>query len=271
MMNLTADIRFGSIAARTGVRLHYAEVGSPGGEPVLFLHGYTDSWYSFSPVLSLLPLAVHAFALDQRGHGDSERPQRGYTMADFAADAVAFLDALGVRRATVVGHSMGSFVAQRVAIDHPDRVERLVLIGSYTTAVNEGVLGLTEQIHALADPVPAEFVREFQLSTAYRALPESFLDRVVSESGKLPARVCHDVLAGIMAAGSRDDLHKVRAPTLILWGNRDAIFGREEQERLRDGIPAATLRIYPDTGHALHWEQPERFVQDFLEFLTSAQ
>src|SRR5262245_36939969 len=109
-MNSTASgARFGNLSLDTGVRLHYAESGSAGGEPVLFLHGYTDSWYSFAPVLPRLPASLHAFAPDQRGHGDSERPACDYAPADFAADAVAFLDAVGVREATVVGHSMGSF------------------------------------------------------------------------------------------------------------------------------------------------------------------
>src|SRR3954468_7899536 len=89
---------FGTIHLATGPRVRFAAQGDPNGEPLVFLHGYTDSWYSFSRLLAVLPQRYRAYALDQRGHGDSERPPDGYTLDDFAADVVALLDALGVDR-----------------------------------------------------------------------------------------------------------------------------------------------------------------------------
>ena len=86
-------------------------MGPAGGDAMVFLHGWPDSWFSFSRVMPLLPPRLRLFALDQRGFGDSERPERGYGIPDLADDVVAFLDAVGVERATVVGHSYGSFVA----------------------------------------------------------------------------------------------------------------------------------------------------------------
>jgi pimeloyl-ACP methyl ester carboxylesterase len=121
-------LRFATTRLATGPQVHYAEQGDPGGEPIVFVHPHADSWFSFSRVLSLLPGRCHAYALDQRGHGDSERPDCCYTIDDFAADAVAFLDGVGVGRATLVGHSASGFIARRVAETHPDRVARLVLI-----------------------------------------------------------------------------------------------------------------------------------------------
>ncbi|HEX2273583.1 MAG TPA: alpha/beta hydrolase, partial [Acidimicrobiales bacterium] len=115
----------------SGLRLEYAEYGHPDGETLVFLHGITDSWFSFSRLLPLLDATRYrAYALSQRGHGDSDRPESGYSMDDFAADVVGFMDALHVTRATLVGHSMGSVVARRVAATYPDRVDRLVLVGS---------------------------------------------------------------------------------------------------------------------------------------------
>ena len=269
MIATETAVRFGDVSLPTGVRLRYAEAGPADGEPVLLLHGYTDSGYSFSPVLPHLPPSVRAFAPDQRGHGDSGRPAGGYGMADFAADAAAFLDAVGVRRATVVGHSMGSFVAQKLALDHPERVKRLVLVGSAAAPQSEAVLGLWDEVRALADPVPPEFIREFQLSTIYRPVPGPFLDRVIAESRKLPARVWREALAGLVAADFRTDLNRVGCPTLVLWGDRETIFPRADQDRLLGAIPGAVLRVYPETGHALHWERPERFAQDLRVFLRT--
>lgn len=112
------------------VKLPYAEQGDPSGVPVLLLHGYTDSWRSFEPVLPHLPDSIRAFAITQRGHGDVDRPATGYRTRDFAGDVLAFADALGRGPVVVVGHSMGSTNAQRFAMDHPDRVLGLVLAGA---------------------------------------------------------------------------------------------------------------------------------------------
>ena len=114
MRQAEAGVRFARIRLATGPELHYAEQGDSAGEAILFLHGWPDSWFSFSRVLPLLPHRYRAFALDQRGFGDSERPASGYGIDDLASDAVAFLDAVSVQQATVVGHSLGSFIARRV-------------------------------------------------------------------------------------------------------------------------------------------------------------
>ena len=109
------SVRVKHVRLATGVELQVAESGPADGEPVLFLHGFTDSWRSYSRVLDGLPPHIRAIVPTQRGHGDSERPDCCYRVADFSDDAAALLDALGIERATIVGHSMGSFVAQRVA------------------------------------------------------------------------------------------------------------------------------------------------------------
>src|SRR3712207_5267137 len=140
MQQTIPQLRFGTTRLETGPRIHYAEQGDPDGDVLVFLHGYTDSWFSFSRLLPLLPERYRAYALSQRGHGDSERPADGYTVDNLAADVVAFLDAVGAARATVVGHSMGSIIARRVAETRPERVARLVLIGAVFTPMtaNEG-------------------------------------------------------------------------------------------------------------------------------------
>jgi pimeloyl-ACP methyl ester carboxylesterase len=192
-MHQPNDVQFATAQLATGVTLHYGERGDPTGEAIIFLHGYSDSWYSFSRVLPLLSPSYHAFALTQRGQGDSDKPECCYTPEDLAADVDAFMDAVGIEEATLVGASMGALFAQRVVLSYPRRVSRLVLIGAQTPA-NEAVLGLVEEVRALEDPVPPEFVTEFQESTIYQPVPQEFLDTVVSESLKLPARVWRDYM-----------------------------------------------------------------------------
>src|SRR5574341_1788925 len=156
-----------SVELPSGVRLQYVEQGDSRGVPVLFLHGVTDSWRSFERVLPYLPKSIHAFALTQRGHGDADRPATGYRTRDFAADVAAFMDALGLERAIIVGHSMGSTNAMRFAIDYPERTLGLVLVGSFATyRGNPAVLEFWETaVSRLTDSVDPGFAREFQQST----------------------------------------------------------------------------------------------------------
>lgn len=259
-------VRLTRLALSTGVTLQVAEAGDPDGQPVLFLHGYTDSWVSWSLVADRLPPGIRAIMIDQRGHGGSDRPPCCYTMADLEADAVATLDALGIARATVVGHSMGSFVAQRVAAFHPGRVSRLVLVGSGPTSRVPATLEVETAVLALADSVPMAFIREFQVSTIHGAVPPGFLDRVVAESALMPLHAWKAAIAGLVA-DSAPKGDRISVPTLIVAGAMDLIFPPEDAEALRTAVSEATLRLYQDTGHAVHWEQPDRFVADLLAFL----
>jgi pimeloyl-ACP methyl ester carboxylesterase len=267
MIGPTLKPRFATAQLSTGVRLNYAEQGDAQGDPVLFLHGWPDSWFSFSRVLEELPPRVHAFVPDQRGFGDSERPGGRYRIDEFAADAVAFLDALSIERAAFVGHSFGTFVARKIALTHPDRVARMVLIGTGESRNNPVLADVQAAMVDLPDPVPVEFARKFQAGTAYVPLPEAFFERIVAESLKLPARLWRAVLDGILAYDDEGQIARITAPTLLIWGERDALFPGEDQERLAAVVPGAMLTVYKDTGHCPNWERPERVAADILEFL----
>src|ERR671921_429208 len=192
-------MKFSTTSLATDLRVHYVEQGNPTGDAVIFLHAYVDSWFSYSRVLPLLSAEYHAFAFDQRGHGNSDKPECCYTGDDYAADVDAFMEVLGIEKATLVGDSSGGLIAQRVALDYPHRVSRLVLIGSPTTLVaNETVMEAGEDMLALEDLISPEFVRQFAESTIHHPVPEEFLERVVSESLKVPAPVWRDYYEGVL-------------------------------------------------------------------------
>lgn len=263
-----APVRHAEVHVGTGVRLHYVEQGDPQGPPVILLHGYSDSWVSYTQVLPLMDKKYHVYVPDLRGHGESDRPARGYTLPDFAGDIIAFMDAKGIKKATIVGHSMGSFVAQHVATMAPERVDKLVLVGSAPAVSNGEVSQLQMEVNALTDPVPLKFVTEFQKSVVTRPVPDDFMDRVIHESMKLPARVWRDAMAGMLAKNSPVELRRIKAPTLIIWGDRETVFPkRADQEVLRKGIQNARLKVYEGTGHCPNWEEPLRFVRDLQEFV----
>ncbi|QSQ11767.1 alpha/beta fold hydrolase [Myxococcus landrumensis] len=257
-----------SIRLRTGVTLRYVEQGSRHGPAVVFLHGYTDSHHTWDLNLSLFSRDFHIYALDQRGHGDSTRPACCYTQQFFAADVAAFLDAVGEKRAIIVGHSMGSFIAQQVALDYPRRVEALVLVGSApTVSGNEVALFLKSVVDEQVGTVDPAFVRDFQSSTFVRPVPASYLDTLVSESLKVPARVWQDSLDGLLSEDHSARLSTLRAPVLVVGGDQDGFFPVAQQRALVDALPNARFILYPNTGHAPHAELPHTFVRDVSQFL----
>ena len=251
------------------VRLQYVEQGDESGVPVLLLHGVTDSWYSFDLMLPHLPNSIRAFALSQRGHGDSSKPESGYRFRDFAQDLEEFFQTLHLDKAVVVGHSMSSAVARRFALDYPERVQGLLLVGSFATLRgNQEIQELwNSDISQLTDPVDPAFVREFQESTISQPLPEDFLNKVVEESLKLPARVWRELFAGFLQDDFTAELHMIKAPTLLVWGAHDLFCSRRDQEILLDAIVGSRLKEYQDSGHAPHWEEPRRFASDLQEFV----
>jgi pimeloyl-ACP methyl ester carboxylesterase len=264
-----AGPRFADVRLATGVRLRYAEQGDRHGAAVILLHGYSDSWFSWSRVLPLIPARYRVIAPDLRGHGDSEQPTGGYAMRDLASDVLALMDTLGIERASLVGHSMGSFVAQQVALAAPGRVERLMLVG-YAPSIHSmaGIDGFTAALNALQDPVPEQFAREFQVSTIHRPIPDEFLDTAVATSLRLPARVWRGIMAGMLATAPAPELDRLGIPTLALSGERDAVFPPAARRALLAQLPGARSVTYPATGHAPHWERPEIFAADLVGFLA---
>src|ERR1044072_3270665 len=208
------------------IRMHYAYKVHPSGSAVMLLHGYADSWFSYSNILPLLDSKYRIYILDQRGHGKTTQPMGGYAMQQFAADVIAFMNEMKIQKATIVGHSMGSFVAQHVAVAAPERVNKLVLEGTATTIRNNTVLDLQREINLLKDtaPVPESFVREFQIGVAFQPLPQEFLAGVVKESLNIPAHVWREVMAEMVAPEANAELKKIKTPTLIIWGDKETIF-----------------------------------------------
>jgi non-heme chloroperoxidase len=256
-----------SVALSTGVTLPYVEQGDASGVPVLLLHGYADSWRFFEPLLPHLPEFVHAFTLTQRGHGDADRPQNGYRPEDFAADVAAFMDAVGLTAAVIAGQSSGGYTAQRFAIDHPDRTLGVVLIGTPRDFRDKPeAWKFLRALPELTDPVDQEFVRAVMDSTITQPVPRAFLDMLIAESCKVPARVWQATFRGLLEAEVPTESGTITAPTLILWGDQDELAPRGDQEALKAAIAGAELVTYHGTGHAVACEQPVRTAADLAAF-----
>ena len=255
------------ITVSPGVELDVVQSGDPTGVPLLLLHGITDSNASMRPLMDALPKGVRAIAVTQRGHGDSSKPVGPYTSAVMAADAVAVLDRLAVRRAVVFGHSMGSIVAQRFALAYPDRTAGLILEGAFPGLKGNAAVDAFALEIADLPVIDATFAREFQVSTLARPLPPAFLDLIVAESQKLPANAFREIIRTQRQEDLTPELPRIAAPALLVWGDRDAFVPRGDQDRLLAGLRDVRLEVFEGTGHDPHWEEPARvgaLVADFI-------
>lgn len=256
-----------TVALPGGPALAYVEMGDPAGPPTLLLHGYTDSSRGWSPIAPWLA-DRHLYALDLRGHGRSDAPACCYAYADFADDAARFLDAVGVARADVIGHSLGSMVAQSLAARHPAKVGGLVLVSS-TTAMEVGPgTALWEDVMALREPIDPDgaFLRRWIPDSA--ALGREFVARERAEAAAMPIHVWRGVLRAMATEDLAPVASEVKAPVLVLWGERDRLFDLDHQQKLEKVYPDAEFRVLANGGHTMFRDMPQsaaRVIEDFLD------
>jgi pimeloyl-ACP methyl ester carboxylesterase len=254
----------------TGVTLRYLEQGDPSGTAILLLHPWGESLRCFDRLIALLPLSFRVLSLDQRGHGGAEKPVGGYELAAFAADVEAFLDAVDVAAAVLVGSSSGGYVAQQVALARPSRVTGLVLVGAPRSL--HGRPPFADEVERLTDPVDPSWVREsLTWFPRFHDVPNWYIEDRVRDGLRLPAHVWRDTLTGLMTALAPTDIGTITAPTLIIWGDRDDLLPGEDQRQLAAAIPGSRLVVYEDTGHLVLWEQPDRVATDLTAFVEGLE
>ena len=268
-----------SVDLRTGICMSYVDTGSSNGTPVLLLHGYTDTSRSFQPLIEdLLRIdkGIRIIAPDLRGHGQSSMPdscecemapERCFTQAQLSADILSLLDYLGISQAHIVGHSIGSTIAQTIALQHPDRVFSMTLIG---TCVN-GKEAATIHNFLIGDLIERDWKctleEERQVTwpqDAYSILPlnmgervmnylkenwvveagatEEFLDAIFPETLRVPLGTWIGAIRTLGEIDNRGALQKLRTPTLILWGEQDIVFGADDQEQVRSAFRSAAAK-----------------------------
>lgn len=218
-----------------------------------------------------MPADWHVLALTQRGHGGSDKPAGAYRTRDFAADAAAFAQALGLPPLIVVGHSMSTANAMRLALDHPALVRGLVAAGAFAGFADKADLVnfVATEIAPLADPIPRALAQAFQQDTLARPVAPGLLDAAVDESLRVPARVWREAFAELLADDFSAELQHIDVPTLLVQGAADAFVPAADTERLLRQLPRARASVWAGAGHAMHWEEPARFAAELLRFVRA--
>jgi pimeloyl-ACP methyl ester carboxylesterase len=266
----------------------YRTAGS--GPVVLLIHGIAGSSATWSRVLPLLAARGHTvIAPDMLGHGESAKPRGDYSLGAYASGIRDLMVALGHDRATVVGHSLGGGVAMQFAYQFPERCERLALVASgglgkevapllkaMSLPGAEYVLPvlLTRQLHGIVGRVVGAFG---QLGLR----PDPLLEEIWGTWSRLTdARAqrafVHTIRSVIDVAGqrvsARDRLYLTReVPTLLVWGERDAIIPVEHARIAHELMPGSRLEIFDGVGHFLPVQEPERFVTVLEDFIATTE
>jgi non-heme chloroperoxidase len=198
-----------------------------------------------------------------RGRLRNERPDHTLSATELVHEAFFRL----VRLDRLDWKSRAHFLAIARALAAPKRVSHLVLVNTARTGPDvTGFVEMENAVATLPDPVPEAFVREFQVSTVHAPVGDAFIDRAVAESLRLPARVWRELAAGMRATPRAVALGRSGIPTLVLRGEQDAYVSAAENDSLIAMVRASVFKVYPNTGHALHWEQPATFAKDVLAF-----
>ena len=258
-------------AKRDGVRLFWRQEGHPDRPALLLLNSLGSDHAMWDGVASRLTERYCVLRMDTRGHGASDAPPGGYTIATLAADALAVLDAAGVKSAHVCGLSLGGFTALRMAVDTPDRVKKIVICNSSAAVAPEGWQQRAAAIRSggMASMVEAIMTRWF--SPAVLAANPVYLDTLRATFLGLDAEgyaSCCDAIAKHSMLG---ELAHITAPMLVVNGSLDtATPPGEHGERLAAGVAGAKMASLP-TGHISAVEEPAQLAALIMDFIDGTE
>jgi pimeloyl-ACP methyl ester carboxylesterase len=293
-------VKIERVPLSTGITLNVCHGGPEGAQALLFLHGFPESHRTWRHQIEDLSRDFRVVAPDQRGFAGSDRPEgvENYETARVIEDALALMDALGVETFTLVGHDWGGAVAWAMALQHPDRVKRLVIVNAPHPLVFQKSL-----IEDEAQRAASQYMNFFRSPAAEAAIAamglETFLDKVMlshADASKLPAEERQQYLddwsqpgaltsmlnwyrAGGMVVPAPSEeasaplwtlapFPRLRMPTLVVWGLKDTALLPAQLGGLADLVEDLRIVTSPTASHFITWEEPETVTGAIRDFLA---
>jgi pimeloyl-ACP methyl ester carboxylesterase len=288
------------IPLATGITLNVCHGGPEGAEALLFLHGFPESHRTWRHQLADLSSDFRVVAADQRGFAGSDKPEgaESYETARVIEDALALMDKLGIERFTLVGHDWGGAVAWAMALQHPDRVERLVIVNApHPLVLQKSLIEDEEQRRA------SQYISFFRNPAAEAAIIamgiETFLEKVMlahadvsklpeeerrrylddwSEPGALTAMLNWYRASKLVVPAPGESAHlplwtlapfpKVAVPTLVVWGLKDSALRPVQLHGLHEQVEDLRIVTAPGAGHFITWEEPELVAAAIRDFVV---
>ena len=261
------------IAETNGINIFYETYGD--GNPVVLIAGLGSPMLSWETQIPIYSAAHKVIAFDNRGIGKSDITDPGFTISDMADDVIGLLDHLGIERATFIGKSMGGMITQRIGINHPDRVNKLIIGCSAASRDAVGNI-LLEGGREVASKAGMKAVWITGLFYGYtRGYIEDNIEIIKGFLDEMPE---HDeqMLKGYMGQSqaceghhSLDEISNIKAPVLVMYGDRDLIMSPKKSIEMAEKIPDSILRGFEGVGHGFWREKQEEVDKLVMEFLSS--
>jgi pimeloyl-ACP methyl ester carboxylesterase len=252
--------------------VHYEVYGR--GRPVILLHGWLGSWGLWQDTMTYLGRFYRTYALDFWGFGESGRKRDTYAVQDFVILVDQFMEQLGIGRAPLVGHSMGGTVSLSVAIQYPQRVKKVVVIGSPIVGSSLSFLLKLFGRRPIASLV---YHNLWSLKLGFRILaplytrdprwPEMMnrdLSRTTLESFLMS-------IASLRKTDLRPEMHQISVPTMGMYGDRDVVVHPQQWKPLMEGIANTRIERFPKAGHFIMLDEPPAFMETLRDFLDSPE
>ncbi|MEU6091914.1 alpha/beta fold hydrolase [Streptomyces sp. NPDC047085] len=234
--------------------------------PLVFVHGWTANRHRWDHQMAHFAERRRVIRLDLRGHGESTGAGVR-TIAELASDVLALLDHLKVERFVLVGHSMGGMISQTIALAHPDRVERMVLVNSIGRMTYSRGRGL---LMAASTLVPFKLFVAANIQRAFKpGYPREEIREHIRASADTPREVVMTLYGAMRAFDVLDRAGEIRTPTLMVHGYHDVQLPVRQMLRMAKAYPDAVVRII-DAGHELPVEKPAELTEALDRFLTTA-
>lgn len=256
-----------SITTDQGI-VHYEVYGR--GRPVILLHGWLGSWGLWQETMAYLGAFYRTYALDFWGFGESGKKRETYAVSDFVSLVDQFMEQMGISNAPLVGHSMGGTVSLSVAIQYPQRVSKVVVVGS--PMVGSSLAPLLK----LAGKRPIAFML-FNMMPVFRAGMRLY-SPFICKDPRFPAMMDRDLsrttvesflrsIASLRRTDLTPMLAQVKVPAMGFYGDKDVIVHPMQWQPMQQGIPQAVIERFPSAGHFPMLEEPTAFTQKLKSFL----
>lgn len=236
----------GSYVSTGTVRIYYEEFGS--GPPLLLIHGLSGSGKWWGQNVHFLAQHFHVYVVDLMGFGRSRR--QPFVLSEASAAIAAWINYMHLEKVTLMGHSMGGFISIDLAANHPEAIERLVLVDAAGLP-----MGRTHLATA------------FSLVRVVLEMPFGFWPILLADALRAGPRTLWSAAHEILSTDVSTRLNRIQIPTLIVWGERDWLVPLHIGEQFSQALPTANLMVVPNAGHNPMWDQAAIFNQIVVEFL----
>ena len=247
------------------VKLNYIEQGA-GDDVVVFVHGYSGALGNWTGVLERLPNEYHAYALDLRGHGQSDRAD-SYQLADMVEDIYAFIQGLGIRRFTYVGHSLGGKIGYQFALDHPEALKAMILAApapAHDFIPQDQRAGFLEMVpSAFGSP---EGMRIFFGQTA-NPPGDELLNELINDAMMVDPAAKYEYAIWWVSTNLEPRLGGIRVPTLIMADAKDDL-PLEWERRYANAIDGCRFEVFENDGHFIPVDNPQKLVELLIGFIN---